>query len=115
MTPEVGSLNELKKSFENYRMMLAQSATRCARTHAARADWMRQAQAVLRDLTRDLSQTDERALVGFFADVKRQIASEHVSPDEFFAEMVRLVELRNGLPKTGGEVWRALKDSIASF
>lgn len=114
-TPARSSLDELKKSFENYRMMLAQSATRCARANAARAEWMRHAQATLRDLTRDLSQADEQALVGFFADVKRQIASERVSPDEFFAEMVRLVELRNGLPKAGGEVWRALKDSIASF
>lgn len=112
MTPEVGSLNELKKSFENYRMMLAQSATRCARTHAERADWMRDLQAQLRDLTTDLARAREDALLGLFHDIRTKIEEERLTPEAFFVATDRLVELRAGLPQTGGKVWRALKDSV---
>lgn len=106
------SLADLKRSIDNYRMMLAQSAKRCERDNAERAEWMCQQQARLRDLTKDLEHASEAAIAAFFNDVKRRIGEEGSTPDDFFAETVRLVELRNGLPQSGGRAWLALKESI---
>lgn len=110
--PSDDDLLQLRKSFENYRMMLAQSATRSARTNPEQAEWMRQAQAALRDLTKDLRTADKDKLIGFFTDVKRHLKELNTTADDFFTETVRLVELRNGLPKLGGAVRKALKNSI---
>ena len=106
------SLVDLQKSFANYRMMLAQSATKIANADAERADWMRDRQARLRDLTVDLANVNEEELADFFRDIKSRIAAMKSTPDDFFGATDRLVELRAGLPKTGGAVWQALRESV---
>ena len=106
-------LTALKRTIEIYRMMLAQSANKVANADAERADWMRDRQARLRDLTVDLASVNEGDLADFFRDIRSRIAAMKSTPDDFFAATDRLVELRAGLPKTGGVAWEALKESVS--
>lgn len=106
-------LDSLGKAVWNYRAMLAQSADRAASSESRRADWMRAQQARLRDLTADLARVDTDALIDFFRGVKEQIAAAKKTPDEFFAATDRLVELRAGLPESGGAILKALYASVA--
>lgn len=110
--PPPPPLMSLKRTIEIYRMMLAQSATKIANTDAERADWMRDRQARLRDLTVDLASANEEELADFFRDIKSRITAMKSIPDDFFVATDRLVELRAGLPKTGGTAWRTICDSI---
>ena len=110
--PPPPPLTALKRTIEIYRMMLAQSATKIANTDAERADWMRDRQARLRDLTVDLASANEEELADFFRDIKSRITAMKSIPDDFFAATDRLVELRAGLPQTGGMVWRSICDSV---
>ena len=102
----------LEHSFVNYRKMLAQSAAKCDRESPQRAEWLRSRQAALRDLTRDLGSADGAALKRFFEENRERITADRMSPDDFFQATSALVELRNGLPKSGGAVWSSLKGSI---
>ena len=110
--PPPPPLTALKRTIEIYRMMLAQSANKIANADAERAGWMRDRQARLRDLTVDLASASEADLADFFRDIKSRIAAMKSTPDDFFAATDRLVELRAGLPKTGGAAWRAICDSV---
>jgi hypothetical protein len=99
----------LKKSFEVYRQLLAQSAQRSA-GNPELAEWLRTCQVNLRDLTQNLAEADASALILLFKGVRERMGSAR--PDDFFAALDRLEELRFGLPKSGGAVWRALCDSV---
>lgn len=111
--PPPPPLMSLKRSVEIYRMMLAQSANKVANADAERADWMRDRQARLRDLTVDLASANEEELADFFRDIRSRIAAMKSSPDDFFAATDRLVELRAGLPQADGAAWEALKESVS--
>ncbi len=102
-------LVELKKPFEVYRALLAQSAQRSA-GNPDLAEWLRTCQANLRNLTQNLAYADASALILLFKGVRQRMGSAR--PDDFFAATDRLVELRFSLPKSGGAVWRALCDSV---
>ena len=109
-----GRLGELKRPIELYRTLLAQSAFKCERNgDSARAQWMRDRQAQLRDLSKDLSCADEMELVRFFEMVTAYRRTEKAAVDDFFPAMDRRVELKESLPKTGGAAWFALKESIS--
>ena len=105
-------LAALKKSFEKYRMMLAQSAKKAERSDAKFAEYLKDRQGVLRDLTKDLDGADDDRLVDFFKDIRKDIVERNASPEDFFCATDRLVELRAGLPEKGGDVWRAMRESI---
>lgn len=101
---------ELQKSFLVYRQLLTQSAQKCESGDPELAKWLRSGQAMLRDLTRDLSTANADALVKFFVEVNNRRGG--VSAEGFFTATDRLVELRAGLPPNGGRVWQAIKNSI---
>lgn len=105
-------LTDLKKSIENYRRMLAESANKIAGKDSEFADYFRGEQARLRDLTKNLDEADEDKLAAFFNEIREKIIKSESSPDEFFVATDRLVELRAGLPKAGGVVWSAMRASI---
>ena len=113
-TGNIGNVSEnipsLAKSFIVYRQMLAQSAQKCERENQRLAEWLRERQAELRDLTRDLGSADAGALERFFAAVKAERGGK--SAEDFFAATDRIVELCASLPEKGGRVWLAIKNSI---
>ena len=106
------SFSDLSKTFSNYRQMLAQSANRTMRTNPEHAEWMRERQAALRDLTKDVAAISPDELVIFFTDVKSKLSELKISPNDFFIAADRLNELRCGLPKEGGRVWEAICNSV---
>ena len=110
--PGMDSLPDLAKTFDNYRMMLAQSAMLVSRDDAGLAEWMRDRQAALRDLTKDLSRAEPQDLADFFLGVKAKLAELKVGPDDFFLAADRLTELRCGLPKQGGPIWQIILESV---
>ncbi len=109
--PPPDDLKELERSFMLYRQLLAQSATRIERENSDMAEWFRGAQSRLRDMTYDLARSDRLKLEEFFNEIRAKRC--RVSSDDFFLATDRLVEVRNGLPKKGGTVWHALKESIS--
>ena len=102
----------LAKSFVVYRQLLTQSAQKCEKSDPNLASWLRSEQAMLRDLTKDLSRANVDELEKFFVEVKNRRGG--ISAEDFFAATDRIVELRAGLPQKGGRIKKAIKDSISN-
>ena len=112
VTPPPDDLVALSKSFIVYRQLLTQSAQKCEKSDPNLASWLRSEQAMLRDLTKDLSRANVDELEKFFVEVKNRRGG--ISAEDFFAATDRIVELRAGLPQKGGRIKKAIKDSISN-
>lgn len=110
--PVKESLSGMVKTFNDYRMMLAQSANRTMRSNPEIAEWMRGRQAALRDMTKDLAAANPEDLIVFFSDIRAKLSELSMSPEDLFVAVDRLNELRCGLPKEGGRVWQAVCESV---
>ena len=100
----------LAELFNQYRRLLNLSAQKWAMKDERLADWLRNCQTCLRDLTKDIDNINAVALEQFFVDIKNRMGD--MRPEEFFDPFVFLNQLRLLLPEKGGRVWRALKGSI---
>ena len=110
--PAPNDLKQLERSFMVYRQMLAQSAAKCEKANSVQAEWLRDRQAALRDLTADLSRVDPAALVQFFEGMKEHAIAAHMKAEDIFLATDRLVELRSSLPNGDDAVLQALRESI---
>ena len=108
-------MSALEETFKKYRKMLAESAQQYDGIDHGLSEWFRVCQARLRDLTTGIGGFDEVSLERFFAEVRnrrgRVDAIEFFYPDGQYAT---LLGLGHGLPKTGGRVWLAIKESIGN-
>ena len=109
-TPE--ELKCLERPFSVYRQMLAQSALRCEKANPVQAEWLRDRQNALRDLTADLSCADPAALVRFFKEIRNHVKTAHMKAEDIFLATDRLVELRSSLPNGNDAVLHALRQSV---
>jgi len=113
--PGTDNMSALEETFKKYRKMLAESAQQYDGIDHGLSEWFRVCQARLRDLTTGIGGFDEVSLERFFAEVRnrrgRVDAIEFFYPDGQYAT---LLGLGHGLPKTGGRVWLAIKESIGN-